>query len=491
MTATRVARLASGSRACARALWVSALTAAACSSPPPPVIPGRETIGPPREAAAECDPTRMFAQTWFVVADLDQGISCRAFVEQDECIVALFRDCTDAESDPPRSWQGTINARLELELFRTREATGSIDARSPSSCEGDLIASAAEPEWAKLGCKIAGSAQPPHLGLYLEREPGEGQPPVPGPGTRGAEITVARPPARTEDYVSDLVFLASRGELFATVNAGRTDPASGLYAGASTASELHRLDDVVIPQPTAIAVDPAGQYLAIADGSRLVRVDTSTRGVRHVELGGELILDLVPAGAGVLVASEVLPRPSSTTRLTLRRFDTLEPIATATVAGVVVELVEVAADPSRIAFLRLREAERLVPVSADLATLPAIELPEIPGPTIYIGVLDAFVTGFDVPPRLVVWPLSGRDDYALRLPEAGPVESLAHDPVQGRVIVGTRGGLVTAVDLVGQRPLLQSRLQLDANVSRIARDPGTGALFLLRGAAGFIDPLTP
>src|SRR5262249_55091123 len=129
--------------------WLCVLSA--CSSPQPPAIPDRETIGPPREASSECKPpTHMFAQDWFAIADLDIGSTCNAFIEQDECVIAIFRDCTDHDSTPPRSWQGAIGGppQLDIELIRTRETSGSIMSRSPISCTGSLQDVTDQPVWA-------------------------------------------------------------------------------------------------------------------------------------------------------------------------------------------------------------------------------------------------------------------------------------------------------------------------------------------------------
>src|SRR5262249_11798300 len=99
---------------CPLVACVVACLLVACSSPPPPLIPSRDAIGPPREADRNCPISfERFAQAYFRIADLDRATSCIGYIEQDECILALFRDCT---YDHPRSWQGFIDMGADIRI---------------------------------------------------------------------------------------------------------------------------------------------------------------------------------------------------------------------------------------------------------------------------------------------------------------------------------------------------------------------------------------
>ncbi|MEO1338170.1 MAG: hypothetical protein AAFV29_21175, partial [Myxococcota bacterium] len=72
------------------------------------------------------------------LVDMDSGKRCTTFLEQDVCVLAIFRDCTDEDSTPSREWQGEADSdrHVELRPFYPRDAV--IQSRSPACCVGEI-----------------------------------------------------------------------------------------------------------------------------------------------------------------------------------------------------------------------------------------------------------------------------------------------------------------------------------------------------------------
>ena len=140
--------------------------------PPAPADLGPEA---PLPAAAFClPPYPRFANQWVRWADLDRGRSCSVFLEQDECIVGVFRDCTAGDVDV-REWRGAVNtqsgggAMITLESLHTDEVRAA--PRRPKCCQGSLQLSA-ESFWGQLQCQLrtCDSHDESHAGIYFELE---------------------------------------------------------------------------------------------------------------------------------------------------------------------------------------------------------------------------------------------------------------------------------------------------------------------------------
>lgn len=142
--------------------------ASACSAPegPPPLD---ESLRPPRYLAAKCAPvddvTRQDGVTTNAfLADLDIGRSCEIFLERDECVLAIFHDCTMTG----RQWVGTATQdtdKVSISLSPMFERAPAM--APPRVCTGSLVPSRVDPRagtW--LDCE--GAAYP--RGLYLERK---------------------------------------------------------------------------------------------------------------------------------------------------------------------------------------------------------------------------------------------------------------------------------------------------------------------------------
>ena len=277
--------------------WLSALVLFACSSPPPPEIPPTSEIGPPPAAALMCfPPYSMFAQKAFLLADLDQGTSCEVYIEQDECILGIYRDCTDP-SPSSRQWVGIINSTgmrdaLEFDII---EGVGGIVPRPPKCCDGELV----DGEWAVLDCALSScsnNSDTAHVGAYIESLDVAASPwgSVAGSGTVGGTGLI------------DFVFVSGRQEIWAITPVSLIVHEIG-GASATLPINLTSASGIVLADHEGTAY--------VADGSQLLRIDTTTRAVDEtVDLGAEVVvLTIGPAGVAVGV------REGNGTRLSLRR----------------------------------------------------------------------------------------------------------------------------------------------------------------------------
>lgn len=104
----------------------------ACDAPPAPPAPSHPGAPP---AAATCTPPyERFGNTEVVWADLDLGRSCTAYLEQDECVLGIWRDCT---TPTPREWRGRVTgSRVEM---RALHPAGSSLPRKPDCCHGEIV----------------------------------------------------------------------------------------------------------------------------------------------------------------------------------------------------------------------------------------------------------------------------------------------------------------------------------------------------------------
>ncbi|MBI2374309.1 MAG: hypothetical protein HYV07_09980 [Deltaproteobacteria bacterium] len=139
------------------ARWpLAAILATACGSPPAPAPP---EVRPAPPLANECAPVPRIAHAPFYFADLESGASCTVFLEQDECVVAIFDDCTD----PTRHFEGRVTS--EGGVWLAPEYTQPPTSTPPSRCEGVVGERAGARPFVNLACR--GTAR--HRGLFLEK----------------------------------------------------------------------------------------------------------------------------------------------------------------------------------------------------------------------------------------------------------------------------------------------------------------------------------
>ena len=248
-------------------------------------------------------------QARYRLLDMDQGAACEVYLEQDECVLAIWQDCTDGSSNP-REWQGqaTVERQVELAPITAATTTGVAIPRSPACCVGP-VAATGPIDWMLLDCRldVCNSSNRRHAGLYLERWTD------PAPALSVVEsvpVTSTVDPTGTADALWDpdqnRGWLAwSDGGLFVRQSNGQI----------SAVAEL--------PSAHALAQDSDAVYAA--SGARLARIDK-----RDLTVSAEVTLPsdtlaLTRSADGVLVAvaSELgttLYRFSSSLVLEIQRF---------------------------------------------------------------------------------------------------------------------------------------------------------------------------
>lgn len=162
--------------------WCLALGAlAACEAPPAPPGPPMEKL-PPLESASTCSPGAKLVNREakppdkFYFADLETDKSCEVFLEEDECIIGIFDDCTweaqgidpmVPESSPARQrqWIGRLNdmgshkGMLDLNpLYGTPPTMNRL-----THCFGEVDEIGSSQASARLTCGNN------HRGFYLEK----------------------------------------------------------------------------------------------------------------------------------------------------------------------------------------------------------------------------------------------------------------------------------------------------------------------------------
>ncbi|MEO1233087.1 MAG: hypothetical protein AAFZ18_29755 [Myxococcota bacterium] len=155
-----------------RVTTLIAASALGCDPPAASELPPAELVGPAPPAANACvPPYARFANDTFLWADLDRGRSCTVYLEQDECVLGVFRDA-DCGGDE-REWRGTIDGddRIRLRALYPPGTAGLLP-RSPQCCDGILLRAHDVPPSSQLSCQLRSCGNPAdadHLGIQLER----------------------------------------------------------------------------------------------------------------------------------------------------------------------------------------------------------------------------------------------------------------------------------------------------------------------------------
>ncbi len=421
---------------------LAGLALLACSSPPPPTIPPRDVVGPPLPVANSClPPYTTFAQDWFILADLDLGTSCRVFLEQDECVLGIYRDCTDP-SPNPRQWVGAIDSAMmkdQLE-FQIYEGNGTVVGRPPKCCNGRLI----DLDWARLDCHLTACdnvTDTIHVGAEIERE----VTPDPFATTAGTEMIASGP-------LGDFALLAAKRELWAiTRNAIVVHPLGG------TSSMLGSVTDA---QHLALAPDEATAY--VSDGSKLLRIDTVARTiVETVDLGSRI--ELLECSTRGVVAGTV---DGDMMTVSIRRAGSLATVDAEATMPRLLSIVDLPGGDSDRAFLA-------APASGHLAVLTSTLAAGAGAPSVNTPVRALFTVDDDTIGLLAecserstakhCWfeidPLGGTIRRT-GIPDIGDIVDAAYDATRDRVVFsGDRGGLAV-LDRARWRPQVQRRVDL-------------------------------
>lgn len=240
-------------------------------------------------AAASCSPPyARLGSGPFVWLDMDEGRACTAYLEQDECVLGVYRDCT---SQDEREWRGGVGPGDTVEL-EALYLVPSISARAPLCCLGPLTLGGDWP-YAQLECRVDDCRNPAddtHVGLFF------------------APALTPAPDGVTEDALGlpGLVTDVSGGYALAG-----TETAPGVYRLAdrervlrfeggealavSAEGAIWVAGDGILQGPTAsYAFDPSREIRGLeanADGAVLLLADAALRVGVDGALEGEVTLD--------------------------------------------------------------------------------------------------------------------------------------------------------------------------------------------------------
>ncbi len=443
------------------------LSLAACGSPEAPPIPPTNEIGPPPEASASClPPFPTFAQENFLIADIQGGRSCTAYLEQDVCVLGIFRDCTDTRSQP-REWQGKVETRLREEDGEPI-TTVTLDAfdpegpngPSPNCCTGELRQPEDAPPWALLRCGVNNCRNPnddAHAGFYLERTGAQPEP-------YGEASTSHQAPRG----VTGAVLVSATRELWLAGDALYAAELQGSSAPAQLSNE--NIHGLIAP--------PSGQVYVLTSTA----VERWTPASRSVS--DRSTLPATPRGMTLGDAGlAVFFRAGDQTRVQLRDPQNLATVLQdRTFSG---RTDEIAALPGGGFALIIEGRLDLPRLADDLSERPPLEQPG--------GALKRFVLG--PPDRLAflaacsnVYPdtrcyfeLDPASETLRRIgtPDRDPAVAVAFDPSFNLAILTDGRGEITVIDRVDWRPLFSARFGLQRPVTGLVGDPETGDFYAI------------
>lgn len=457
--------------------WVAlALAIPACSSPPDPTIPPREEIGPPRPAATVLcfPPFSDFAQDRFVLADLDLGVSCPVFLEQDECILGIYDDCTDP-SRSSRQWVGMIDSkemtdRLE---FAIHQGPGAVAARPPQCCSGELVDST----WALLRCTLTAdcdnASDTAHVGAYLERVEDA---PTPW-GTVRSPVSVA-----PNETLVDLAYVSGAQQVWALAR----DQILVQRLDGGTATTL----PVAVTDGTRLLLAKDENTAYVADGPNLLRIDTGSKDlIGTTDVGAPIDL-LAYTTRGILVGV----RDGQETVLTLRDTGVPESIIGMLTVDQLSAVVPVPEGTERSAFVAAEADGDLLVLTGTLA-IDQEELIEKPARALFgleAGIVGYFAECSELSAARHCYfeknIFSTEPPRRIGIPDVGMlVDAL---PIEDRVLFAGTGSYLAVFDRREWRPLVQRRVPLEGAV-KLARDRTTGEVFALEAAGGRVARISP
>ncbi len=265
-----------------------------CGKPPAPPPPSDDRL-PPLEAAAECPPVEQFANDYFYVADLETGRSCTLYIEQDECIVGIFDDCSHLSSNcdrPRRQWRGTIDLAGSIRLEPTYHVQPAT--RPPAQCTGSIESSEDTSRFATLDCTGGANAHP---GMFIERRiPIDDRVPF-GEVDEEGQIELEKRNEVVEGHVGDVALIedGARRELWSLVAKPESATLQGLVIDDLVAGTQ---DTLRIGARSRIAVTPDQTKAVIAGETELELWDVATRTVLTSSVTTEPTLAMVISGDG-------------------------------------------------------------------------------------------------------------------------------------------------------------------------------------------------
>ena len=470
-----------------------AAAAMGCAEPPPLPAPPTNRV-PPIERAAECPPVGHFAHRGFEWIDIDEASGCGVFIEQDECVLAIFDDCT-GPGGVTRQWEGILSVDDTITLQPFHEPAPPTSP--PTRCTGKLQEPDSPGAWARLSCDGNG-----HAGFYLE-----GHDPAATPfGTvqpdRQIDIDSAQGglfPGVTDMEIID----GPNGRELWIVDAHgpiKLDASIMIYDLATSALKA-KLDLLGARRITPLAGHR--EVVALSAG-KLIRYDVAThmRVQTTTSAHNFNLMDLSPDGTTLFVAEQTKAQ-DSTNIITARRPDDLDVItASSTITEALIMHFEATAPTSSITAALVIGAQTgfntLVPNLIAMTSNLDVVWRDDPG----FG-LWHFENLFFIPERQRVavvrsrlyWELDYSQpvmtfDDPIPVPFIGGLDAVAYDPDTNRAYVGGNG--VVFIDFATGRAV-QSRTGIapETHVRRMLLDPMTKELFLMTPDPGKIQVITP
>lgn len=454
-----------------RARKLACITAGlfACGAPSAPEIPPRSEIGPPPEAASprQCVPPypMNFGNDWYLLADLDQGEACFAYLERDECVLAIFTDCTDTSEDR-RQWRGRVDvdvdgATAELTPVFQPSSNGTRLPRQPVCCQGE-VSSTPTTAWSKMRCyteQCGHTNDLRHVGLYLERHDPQLDPAAAVTALGAAPSSTLK---LTQDESTGTIWGVNRNQAFTL------DPQTGT---SSMRASLSQGRDLVAADGVAYVIDAQGLVVISAQESLTIALPGPARTLHPRALGVLVALDgpsgpllwSIDAQGATFTSSAAAPQG-------VRALTGVNPTYITTDDSVIYAMQ---ADLSwapyyDTAALVLQTGGPLTPLSPT-ATLDGLA---------FLGPCHSAARKIHC-----VFEVSPPDAEPLRRGVAGVdrLQQLIEDKPRDRWITVSDDGRITQLERSTGRPLLQGQVRLNDPPKSALLLPGSSQLLVLHG----------
>lgn len=248
----------------------------ACGSPGVPDLapPGR---GPEPPAANGCPAVGSpFGNRVFHLQDFHSRRVCAVYLEQDECVLGIWDDCTVEAANAKRAWEGRIELNPGQPTRLWLWSRSRAGQQSPARCNG-LLETEAETPRVLLDCE---SAEAGRYRMYLERAL---EPPAALAQTRRTWST-------NGTSIEDLAVFESStgGRVVAAVSGLARASGGGLYLFREEAGEFRPLDvRVDYGFLRRVSASSDGRYVLAGGDADLFAVDLeSLTVVGHVSVAG-------------------------------------------------------------------------------------------------------------------------------------------------------------------------------------------------------------
>lgn len=511
-----------------RSAWLALAATAACSAPAAPPAPD-ESLQPPRYLAADCLPVSEIARQHDVttnafLADLDEGRSCEIFLEQDECVLAIFRDCS-YDASGTRQWVGEATPGTNgIDVVLKPTFAKAPGRTPPRQCTGNLAAADSPRAGTKLTCD-GGSVE----GLYIERKDFS----VMRFGERMPDEMLVLGSFGTVDALPDMVPVTVSGatEIWQAVNWSGGPAGGGVYRvkGTATAPTVELVD--AVSRARSIAASPEGLVVA-ASGDEMIEemdlqvYDANMADSRRAKVGTATTADTIVAIAGAsdnrfLVAGKLrvgtdhevklyaFDRATMRLRYTGRRFPAerahiIQSVvwskpATAQGAAFMVAMTLDGSDDGLGLVVGLDDDLQPLWRTQPGRKFDVRSMKALPGQGRVALILAGGERDYDGADQsnhyYEIDPATGTVDPVVALPFAD-TEELAYDPLSNRVYIAQRYGVVGYVERTGTVRAAQGYFKLDRPdahtdvvITALAWDPSRQRLTFADPLRGVIDSI--